>query len=54
MEFDRVANAESEYPAALDLAAGDLARDDVLHDLNTGLYIGNQWYLNFADAMRAA
>jgi len=49
MEYDSVTNAESEYPGALDLAAGDLPDDSILTELDTGLYIGNLWYLNFSD-----
>jgi len=49
MEYDCVTNAESEYPGALDLAAGDLPADEILNELDTGLYINNLWYLNFSD-----
>ena len=49
MEYNSVTNAESEYPGALDLAAGDLPSEDILKQLDTGLYINNLWYLNFSD-----
>ncbi len=49
MEYDSVTNAESEYPGALDLAAGNLPGEDILNELDTGLYINNLWYLNFSD-----
>jgi len=42
------ANAR-EAPEALDLAPGELESGDVLRALDTGLYIGNLWYLNFSD-----
>jgi predicted Zn-dependent protease len=42
------ANA-SEMPESLDMAAGDLAAADALAALDTGIYIGNLWYLNFSD-----
>jgi predicted Zn-dependent protease len=42
------ANAR-ETPEALDLSAGALGESDVLGALDTGLYIGNLWYLNFSD-----
>jgi predicted Zn-dependent protease len=42
------ANA-NESPEALSMAAGDLAADDVLAALDTGLAIGNLWYLNYSD-----
>jgi len=48
-EYHSVTNAESEYPGALDLAAGNLADDNILNALDTGLYINNLWYLNFSD-----
>lgn len=38
-----------EGPAALDMAAGDLAEADVLRTLGTGVYVGNLWYLNYSD-----
>jgi predicted Zn-dependent protease len=38
-----------ESPESLELAPGDLRADDVLGALDTGLYIGNLWYLNFSD-----
>lgn len=41
----------SETPSALSMQAGDLAYDDVLRTLDTGLYIGNLWYVNFSDRM---
>ncbi len=49
MEYDSVTNAGSEYPCALDLAAGDLPEENVLSELGSGLYINNLWYLNFSD-----
>ena len=39
----------SESPESLDMATGKLAGDDALAALDTGLYIGNLWYLNFSD-----
>ena len=42
------ANA-AEMPESLDMAAGSLASADALAALDTGLYIGNLWYLNFSD-----
>ena len=49
MEYSAETNAESEYPGALDLAAGKLPVTNVLNELDTGLYINNLWYLNFSD-----
>jgi predicted Zn-dependent protease len=42
------ANA-SEMPESLDMGGGSLAAADALAALDTGLYIGNLWYLNFSD-----
>jgi predicted Zn-dependent protease len=42
------ANSE-EVPESMDLAAGSLAQEDALRALDTGLYVGNLWYLNFSD-----
>ncbi len=42
------ANA-GEAPEALAMAGGSLASSEVLAALDTGLYIGNLWYLNYSD-----
>jgi predicted Zn-dependent protease len=42
------ANAD-ETPESLDLAPGTLRQEDALRALDTGLYVGNLWYLNFSD-----
>jgi predicted Zn-dependent protease len=42
------ANSE-EMPEALSLAGGDLKERDALAALDTGLAIGNLWYLNYSD-----
>jgi predicted Zn-dependent protease len=42
------ANA-GESPESLDLAAGTLPRERALKELDTGIYVGNLWYLNFSD-----
>jgi predicted Zn-dependent protease len=42
------ANGE-ETPESLDLGAGSLPEAQALQALDTGLYIGNLWYLNFSD-----
>jgi len=48
-EFDARINSDSESPVALEMAAGDLADEDILDALDTGLYINNLWYGNFSD-----
>jgi predicted Zn-dependent protease len=39
----------SEMPDSLDLEGGDCASDQLLHDLGTGIWINNLWYLNYSD-----
>ena len=50
-EYDVPSNgADShEAPLSLDVAPGDLAQSNILEALDTGLYIGNLWYLNYSD-----
>ncbi|MBI4192971.1 MAG: TldE/PmbA family protein [Betaproteobacteria bacterium] len=50
-EYGLAANAANgrETPEALDMAPGSLRAADALAALETGLYIGNLWYLNFSD-----
>ncbi|WP_043198201.1 TldD/PmbA family protein [Pseudomonas putida] len=50
-EFELQANGADSYesPCALSLAPGNLANEQVLERLGTGLYISNLWYLNYSD-----
>jgi predicted Zn-dependent protease len=50
-EFVLTANGAnaSESPESLDMAPGKLSSADALAALDTGLYLGNLWYLNFSD-----
>jgi predicted Zn-dependent protease len=50
-EFDIQTNGanSAEAPESLDMSAGKLARADVLKNLDTGIMIGNLWYLNYSD-----
>ncbi len=50
-EFDLCANGANagEAPESLSLAGGELAIADALDALDTGLAIGNLWYLNYSD-----
>lgn len=41
----------NELPSSLSMAGGDLADEDVLAALGTGLYVGNLWYVNYSDRM---
>jgi predicted Zn-dependent protease len=40
---------DSEAMSALDLAAGELPLSRVLEELDTGVFVGNLWYLNYSD-----
>jgi predicted Zn-dependent protease len=50
-EFDLATNGANGYesPEALSIAGGDLSQKDALDALDTGLAIGNLWYLNYSD-----
>lgn len=50
-EYGLVTNGANagESPESLDMAPGTLAPDDLLAALDTGLCVGNLWYLNFSD-----
>ena len=50
-EFDLAANGANahEMPEALAMSGGALPERDALAALDTGLAIGNLWYLNFSD-----
>lgn len=51
LEYSVPANGagDSEEPLSLDVAPGTLPGSEVLQTLDTGLYIGNLWYLNYSD-----
>ena len=50
-EYDIAPNGANDEEAmtSLHLAAGELAASDVLAALDTGIYVGNLWYLNWSD-----
>ena len=50
-EFDLATNGANsgESPEALAMAAGELATQDALAALDTGLAVANLWYLNYSD-----
>ena len=47
--LNSTAAMSGESPESIDMKAGDLAENDVLDALGTGLYINNLWYLNYSD-----
>jgi predicted Zn-dependent protease len=48
-EYGLVANAGGEGPEALELCPGTLESGAIPGALDTGVYVGNLWYLNFSD-----
>ena len=50
-EFALANNGANAYetPEALDMTAGNIPVADALAALDTGIYVGNLWYLNFSD-----
>ena len=48
-EYRLVPNAGRESPEALAVAPGTLDGNAALAALDTGVYVGNLWYLNFSD-----
>jgi predicted Zn-dependent protease len=52
-EYGIATNGASAQESAesFDLSAGTLAQADALKALDTGIFVGNLWYLNFSDRM---
>ncbi|MFV1985172.1 MAG: metallopeptidase TldD-related protein [Thiohalomonadales bacterium] len=48
-EFQEQVNSSSEYPSSIELAAGSLEQQNILKELDTGIFINNLWYCNFSD-----
>jgi predicted Zn-dependent protease len=48
-EYGLAPNAGRESPEALEVASGTLRSEEALEALDTGVYVGNLWYLNFSD-----
>ncbi len=50
-EYDIAANGadDEEGMGSMDVSAGALANDTALTALDTGVYVGNLWYLNYSD-----
>lgn len=42
-----------EWPESVDMAGGTLSEQDILHKLDTGIYMNNAWYLNYSDRQAA-
>ena len=41
--------SNAEAPESVEMAAGDIARQDILQRLDTGIYVNNLWYLNYSE-----
>ena len=52
-EYQQPVNCGDESPQSLELMGGTLPSAEVLHCLDTGVYINNLWYLNFSDRNNA-
>ncbi|MFV2060275.1 MAG: metallopeptidase TldD-related protein [Gammaproteobacteria bacterium] len=48
-EYQQTVNCSAEFPDSLELNAGKIKQDDILKELDTGIYINNLWYCNFSD-----
>ncbi len=48
-EYGAEVNCAGEIPESLDLAGGDIAPDEILAALDTGIYVNALWYCNFSD-----
>jgi predicted Zn-dependent protease len=48
-EYGVPVNTAGEYPESLAMDPGDIPASEIHERLGTGLYIGNLWYLNYAD-----
>lgn len=48
-EYGLPVNCDSESPQSLHISGGDLPRDNVLSELDTGIFISNLWYCNYSD-----
>jgi predicted Zn-dependent protease len=48
-EYGAEVNAADESPESLAIAAGELAGDEAMRRLDTGILIGNLWYCNWSD-----
>jgi predicted Zn-dependent protease len=48
-EYQEQVNSSTEFPDSLELKAGKIAQENILKELDTGIYINNLWYCNFSD-----
>ncbi len=52
-EYGAEVNCDSEFARSLDMQAGGLHQDQVLAQLDTGVYLSNLWYCNYSDRNNA-
>ncbi len=48
-EYQQPVNTSREFPDSFELLAGKLQQDNIIKQLDTGIYINNLWYCNFSD-----
>jgi predicted Zn-dependent protease len=48
-EYGEAVNCDSEQACSMAMAGGSLHQDEVLSELDTGIYISNLWYCNYSD-----
>lgn len=48
-EYKQAINCTDECPQSINLAAGTLADNKILNEIESGIYINNLWYCNFSD-----
>lgn len=48
-EYQQSVNSLAESPVSLDMSAGKIQTNDLLNQIDTGIYINNLWYCNFSD-----
>jgi len=48
-EYQQPVNTSREFPDSFELKAGQLKQDNIIKELDTGIYINNLWYCNFSD-----
>jgi predicted Zn-dependent protease len=48
-EYSSAVNCSIEHPQSLEISGGDLHQNQILSELDTGIFISNLWYTNYSD-----
>jgi predicted Zn-dependent protease len=48
-EYNVPSNCSVEHPQSLEIRGGTLHQDNVLEELDTGVFVSNLWYCNYSD-----